>query len=120
MEVLGELIGKVFGSLLPVQSELILFDAAAYPVKSHVKGLGAFPAHVAGEDAVGGSAVGVDQVGQLRVEYLGEGCADGNNLLSVEENRTGFCFLRGSHDGVDGLAFGEYWTIRGRSWANVV
>ena len=31
-EVLGELISKVFGSLLSVQAELILFDSSAHPV----------------------------------------------------------------------------------------
>ena len=64
-EMLGEVIRKVFGSLFPVQGELILFGSAAHPVESHVKGLGAFPAHVAGEDAVGGCAVGLDQGGRL-------------------------------------------------------
>ena len=31
-EVIGEVIGKVFGSLLPVPAELIFLDAAAHPV----------------------------------------------------------------------------------------
>ena len=114
-EVLGELIGKVLGSLLPVQSELILFDAATHPVESHVKGLGALLAHVAGDDAVGGCAVDIDQGGRLWVDHLGEGCVDGNGLLAVEENRTGFCFRGRSHEGTDGLTFSEYWTIRGQS-----
>ena len=56
--MLGEVIGKVFGSLLTVQVELIFLDAAAHPVESHVKGLGAFPAHVDGEDAVIAVTVG--------------------------------------------------------------
>ena len=64
-EVLGEVIGKVFGSPLPVQAELIFLDAAENPVESNVKGLGAFPAHFSGEDAVGGCAVGLDQGGRL-------------------------------------------------------
>ena len=51
-EVLGEVIGKVFDSLLSVQAELILLYAAAHPVESHDKGLGVFPAHVAGENDV--------------------------------------------------------------------
>ena len=119
-EVLGEVISKVFGYLLPEQAELILFDSSAHPVILHVKVLGAFPAHVVGEDAVGGCAVGLDWGGRLRVAHLGEGSADGEGLLAVEENRTGFCFRGGSHDGVDSLTFGEYWAIRGRSWANVV
>ena len=89
-----------------------MFDTAAHPVESHVKGLRSFPAHVAGEDDVGGCAVGIDRGGWLRVAHLGEGCADGNGLLAVEENRSGFSFHRGSHDSADGLTFGEYWSIR--------
>ena len=58
-EVLGEVIGKVFSSLLTVEAELILLDAAAHPVETHVKRFGALPAHVSGEDAVGGCAVGL-------------------------------------------------------------
>ena len=82
--MLGEVMGKVFGSLLPVQAVLILLDAAAHKVESHVKGLGAFPSHVSGEDAVGGRAVGLDWGGRLRVAHLGEGCANGNGLMAVE------------------------------------
>ena len=61
-----------------------MIDAAAHPVELHVKGLGAFPEYVAGEDAVGGRSVGLDRGGQLRVAHLGEGCADGNGLMAVE------------------------------------
>ena len=83
-ELIGEVISKVFGSLLPVQVELILFNSAAHPVESHVKGLGVFPAHVAGDDAVGGRSVGFDWGGRLRVAHLSEGSADGDSLLAVE------------------------------------
>ena len=41
-EVLGEVIGKIFSSLLPVEAELFLFDATSHPVEAHVKGFGAF------------------------------------------------------------------------------
>ena len=101
-EVLGEVINKVSVSLLPVQAELILFDSTAHPVESHVKGLGTFPAHVSGEDSVGGCAVVLDQGGPLQVVHLGEGSADGDGFLAVEENRTSFCFSGGRHDGADG------------------
>ena len=37
-----------------------MFDAAAHPLKTHVKSLGALMAHVSGKDAVGGCAVGLD------------------------------------------------------------
>ena len=81
--MLGEVIGKIFSSLLPVQAELIFLDGAAHPVESHVKGLGAFLAHVAGEDAVGGRVFGLDWGGRLQVDHFDEGCADGNSLLDV-------------------------------------
>ena len=86
----------------------------------HVKGLGSFPAHVAGEDSVGGCVVSLDRGGRLRVAHLGEGSADGDGLLAVEEKCTGFCFRGRSYDSVDGLKLGEYWTISGQSWVNVV
>ena len=117
--MLDEVIVKVFSSLLQVQSELILLDAAAHPVETHVKGFGALPAHVAGEDSVGGRAVGFDQGGRLRVAHFDEGCADGNSLLAVEENRSSFGFHGGSHDGAEGLKFGEYRSIRGWSETDV-
>ena len=105
---------------MPVQAELILLDSAAHPVESHVKDLEAFPPHFSGEDAVGGRAVGIDWGRRLRVAHLGEGCGDGNGLVAVEKNRYSFCFRGGSHDGADGLTFGNYWTIRGRSAVDVV
>ena len=52
-EVFGELIGKIFSSLLPVETELFLFDATLHPVEAHVKCFGVFPAHVDGEYAEG-------------------------------------------------------------------
>ena len=51
--MLGEVIGKVFSSILPVQAELILLYAAAHPGETYVKGFGALPAHVSGEDGGG-------------------------------------------------------------------
>ena len=119
-EVIGEVTSKVFGSLLPIQAELILLDSAVHPVDLHVKGLGEFPAHVAGEDAVEGRAVSLDRGEQLRVAHLGEGSADEDVLLVVEDNRTNFCFRGRINDSADGLTLSEYCTIRGRSWASVV
>ena len=118
-ELLGEVIGKVFGSLLPVQAELILLDAAAHPVETHVKGFGALLAHVDGEDTVGGRAVGFDRGVRLQVAHFDEGCADGNILLAVGENCSSFGFRSRSHDGADGLTFGEYRSIRGWSGTDV-
>ena len=117
--MLRQVIGKVFGSLLPVQAELVLLDVVEHPLESHAKGFGSFPEHVVSEDSVGGCAVGLDQRGRLRVAHFNEGCADGNSLLAVEENCSSFGFRGGSHDVADGLTFGYYWTIRGWSGADI-
>ena len=119
-EVLGEVIGMVFSSLLPVEAELVLLDTEVHPVETHAKIFRALPAHVSFEDAVGGRAVGLDWVGRFRVAHFDEGRSDWNRLLAVEEDRSSFGICGGSHDGADGLTFGEYWTIRGQSWSNVV
>ena len=110
-EVLGEVIGKVLSSLLPVEAELVLLDAAAHPVEAHVKIFGSLPAHV----ALGGRAVGLDWDGRLRVAHFKEVRADGNSLLAVEGNRSSFGFRGRSHDDADSLTFGEYRSIRGWS-----
>ena len=76
-EVLGKVIGNIFSSLFPVQSELVLLGAAAHPVETHIKIFRALSAHIAVEDAVGGCAVCFDQGGKLWVAHFNEGCADG-------------------------------------------
>ena len=106
-EVLGEVIGKVIRSLLPVKEDLVLLDAAAHPVETHVKIFGALPAHVAGDYVVGGHAVGLDWCGRFWVAHFDEGRADGNSLLAVDEDCSSFGLSCGSHDGADGLTFSE-------------
>ena len=110
-EVLGEVIVKIFSSLLPVEAELFLFDATSHPVEAHVKGFGAFPAHVSGGDTVGGYVVSLDRSGRLQVAHFNQGRADGNSLLAVEEERTGFSLGGGCHDGADGLSLGGDWAV---------
>ena len=39
--MLGKIIGEVIGAFFPVNSELILADAIADPIESHVDGFGA-------------------------------------------------------------------------------
>ena len=79
-EVLGEVIGKVFSSVLPVDAELVLLDASAHPVEAHVKSFGELPAHVAGEYAMGGRVFGLDWGGQfqlpisMRASQMGTAC----------------------------------------------
>ena len=85
----------------------------------HVKIFGALLAHVAGRDAVGGSTVGFDQGGRLRVAHFDKGHTDENSLLSVEENCSSFGFRGGSRDSVDGFTFGEYRSIMRRIGTDV-
>ena len=44
-----------------------------------------------------------------------QGCAYGNSLLAVEDNRTGFSLGGRCHDGADGLALGEDRAVQIRS-----
>ena len=106
-EVLGEVIGKVFSSFLQVQVELFLIDAAAHPMETYVKILGALLAYVVIGDVIGGRDVGLDWGGRLWVANSNEFCAYGNSLLVVEENRSSLCLCGGIHDGADGLTFGD-------------
>ena len=104
---------------------MVLLDEAAHPVETHVEIVGALPAHVAREGAVGGRVVGFDRSRRMWVAYFDEVRAGGNILLAVEENRSSFGFRGGIHDGADGLTFGEYWSIRGRSgmyvgWSRII
>ena len=117
--VIGEVIGKFFSCLLPVEAELILLDAAAHRVEMHVKSFGALPAHFSSEDSVGGCAIGLDWGGRLRVTHFDEVRANGNSLLDVEENRSSFGLCGGSHDVADGLTFGDYRSIQGGSGPDV-
>ena len=118
-EVIGEVIGKVFSSLSPVEAELALIYAAAHPLEENVKSFVALPAHIAGEDSVGGCAIGLDWGGRLRVAHFDEGRADGNILVAIEEYHSSFGLGGGSHDGADGMTFGEDRSIWSRSSPDV-
>ena len=83
-EVRGEVIGNIFSYLMPVEAELLFLNTTLHPVEVHVKGFGAFPAHVAGKDAVGGCVVSLDWSGPLRVAHFNQGRADGKSLLDIE------------------------------------
>ena len=98
-------------SLLLVETELVLLDVAAHPVEMFAKSFGALPTHVAGENAVGVCAVGLDWGGWLRVAHLDEGRMYGNSLLAAEEDCSSFGLCGRSHDGADDLTFGEYRSI---------
>ena len=103
----GEVTGKVFIYLLPVEAKYFLLDVTPHPFEAYVKCFGAFLAHVAGEDAMGGFTVSFYWSGRLRMDHFNQGYADGNSLLAVEEDCTGFSLGGGCHDGAYGLEFGE-------------
>ena len=111
IEVLGEVFGKVFSSLLSVEAKLFLLGATPHPVEAHVKFFGLFPAYVAGEDAVGGFVVIFDWGGRLWMAHFNQGCAYGNILLAVEEDCTGFSLGGVCHDSADSMALGEDWAV---------
>ena len=43
--------------------------------------------------------------------HFNQGRADGNSLLAIEEDRTGFGLGGGRHDGADGRALCEDWAV---------
>ena len=53
------------------------------------------------------------------MDHFDEGRVYGNSLLDVEENHSSFGLCVRSHDGADGLKFGEYRSIRGGSSPDV-
>ena len=114
-EVFGEVIGKIFSSVLPVEAELFLSDATLHPVEAHVKIFGAFPAHVSCEDDMGSCVVSLDWIGRLRMSHFNQGHADGNSLLAVEEYCTSLSLGGRCHDNADGLSLGDYWADWGGS-----
>ena len=76
-EEFGEVIGKIFSYILPVEAKLFLLDTTSHPFEAYVKCFGSFPAHVADEDAVGGCVVSFDWSGDLwmaRFNLVGTAC----------------------------------------------
>ena len=49
------------------------------------------------------------------MDHFNQGRADGNSLLDVEGDSTGFGLGVGCHAGADGLALGEDWAVCSRS-----
>ena len=72
--MLGEVIGKIFSSLLPVEAKCFLLDATLHPVEVHVKCFGAFPAYIACEDDVRGCVVSRGWPISFRVVRMATGC----------------------------------------------
>ena len=58
------------------------------------------------------------------MDHFNQGCADGNNLLAVEEYCTSFSLGGRCHDSADGIELGEDWAVwigirsdGGRGWS---
>ena len=43
--------------------------------------------------------------------HFNQGCADGHNLLAIDEYHTGFSLGSECNDGADGMALGEDWSV---------
>ena len=56
---------------------------------------------------MGGFAVSFYWSGRFRIPHLNQGCAGGNSLLVIEEDRTGFSLGGRRHDGAGGLELGK-------------
>ena len=88
-----------------------MLDATLHPVEAHVKCFGAFPAHVDSDDYLGGCVVSLYRSWRLRMTHFNQGCADGHNLLAIDEYHTGFSLGSECNDGADGMALGEDWSV---------
>ena len=84
--VLGEVVCQVEFSLLPVYSELALFDAVLYPIEPHIHGFGSsdFGASI-GKAICGGVIGGNSSWLCLWISYFGEDLPDVHCFLSVVE-----------------------------------
>lgn len=94
--VLGEVVGVIVFTFLPMHIELPLFDAVTRPIITHVNGLGAFLLDGVIDDAFGTRVVGLDWCGRLRVAKVLQGGAEYTSFLCIVEDCTNFCFSGGS------------------------
>ena len=90
--VFCEVIGKIVGTFLPVDSELALANAVADPVKTHVDGFGAALFHCVVDDAFGAGVVGLDGSGALGPAHFDECVADHAAILSIVKEGADFGF----------------------------
>ena len=49
------------------------------------------------------------------MDHFNQVCADGNRLMSIEEDSTGLSLSRVCHDSADGISIGEYRAVWGGS-----
>ncbi len=90
--VLGPVVGMVFRSLAPMDTELALSDSIAYPVEAHVDGLGSALFDAIIDDAISHFIVRLDGSGRLGMAQSLQCVADGARFPGIVEEAGDFGF----------------------------
>ena len=114
--MLGEVVGFVETSFLPVDVELSLTDTVADPVVAHVDGFGAFLLDGVIGNAGSGGIVSGNRGWRLGVAEFFEGDSDWAGLFAVVEEGRKFSFGGARDDFADELAENVDGAVRGRGW----
>lgn len=83
--MLGEIVCKVVTSTTPMDNELSLIDAIAYPIESHVDRLGAALLDCIVDDAGSACVVCLNEGRRLRMSHFFEDVSDHDAVLGVVE-----------------------------------
>ena len=112
--VLGEIVGQIEFSLLPVDSKLALLDLVLDPIESYVHGLGPLNFGTAiGKPIGGGVVVGNACECGLFPSQFEEDLSDVHRLLAIVEQGSNFGFGCCHHDVPHhDAAFDMHWAIR--------
>ena len=116
--MLGEVVSHIGRSSPPEELELFLLYSISNPIKPHIECFGQVLFHGGVEDAGSCRVIIEDRsaVGRLGVTELGEGYSHWACLLGGEENTSGFCFRRGTHNIFQGVAEDVEGGIGHRVW----
>ena len=90
--VLGPVVGMVFRSLAPMDTELALSDAIADPVEAHVDGFGLALFDAIIDDAIGHFIIRLDGRGRLGMSQSLQCVADGAGFPGIVEEAGNFGF----------------------------
>ena len=96
--MLGEIVGVVITATFPMNQELTLTYAIAYPVKAHINSFGtALLVSVIG-DARGSVVVSLDWSRWLWVTEFDKSGSDWTRVFGIGEQSTEFCFGGARHN----------------------
>lgn len=116
--VFGEVVPQIISVFAPMNKEVALPYAVAYPVEAHVNCLRSTLLHGVVDDARGAGIVGLDWRGRLRVAKVFESGTKPRRVFGIVEERSHFGFGCGGqdnpHDGtrsVDGYVDGWWHTV---------